>query len=170
MPRNLSRDSSDPVDAPDAPLGVGWVIVQGVLFVFFVIAMIGGERLDPFTGVVYVQSAGLLLALFGSIVSIWSVLQHGSRLSPFPKPVEGAVVIESGPYRFVRHPMYSGIIAFVLGASVAYMVPAAMLAAPAFLVFFMAKTGHEEQLMIDELPEYRRYRSEVPWRLIPKVM
>lgn len=169
MPENLSRHDSGS-NHRDSGRGVGWVVVQGALFVFFIIAMMAGERLEPFTGIVYVQSAGLLLALFGSFVSIWSVLQHGNRLSPFPKPVEDAVLIDSGPYRFVRHPMYSGIIAFVLGASIAYMVPAAMLAAPAFLVFFMAKTSHEEHMLADEVPGYRQYRSDVAWRLIPRVM
>lgn len=173
MPGNLSHNGSDSADPPtssESRLGVGWVIFQGVMFVFFIVAMVAGERVQSFTGMVYLQSAGLLLAIFGSGVSIWSVLQHGSRLSPFPKPVDGAVLIESGPYRFVRHPMYSGIIAFVLGASVAYMVPAAMLAAPAFLVFFMAKTGHEELLLADAVPGYRAYRSSVHWKLIPKVI
>jgi len=170
MPRNLSAGDSGSGSSSESGLGVGWVIVQGIIFVFFVIAMIAGDRVARFTGMVYVQSAGLLLALAGSAISIWSVVQHGRNLSPFPKPVEGAVVLEGGPYRFVRHPMYSGIIVFVLGSSIAYMVPAAMLAAPAFLVFFMAKTSHEEALLIEELPEYRKYRTAVPWRLIPKVM
>jgi protein-S-isoprenylcysteine O-methyltransferase Ste14 len=158
------------MDPSQSNVGVSWVVVQGIMFVFFVVAMIAGERLEPFTGMVYVQAAGLLLALFGSFISIWSAIQFGGRLSPFPKPVDGAVLIETGPYRFVRHPMYSGIIAFVLGASLAYMVPAAMLASPAFLVFFMAKTGHEEALLADAVPGYRAYRSSVHWKLIPKVI
>jgi protein-S-isoprenylcysteine O-methyltransferase Ste14 len=160
----------EPASHNEAGLGVGWVIAQGVLVVFFVVALIAGERLQGFDGIVYLQSAGLLIALFGSFVSIWTAVQHGSRLSPFPKPVEDAVLIETGPYRFVRHPMYSGIIAFVLGCSVAYLVPAAMLTAPAFFVFFLAKTGHEEQLLADAVPGYRAYRSTVHWKLIPRVV
>ncbi len=169
MPRNLSQPDSS--SSPDVEgLGVGWVVAQGVLFVFFVLAMIAGERLEPFTGLIYIQSAGLLIALFGSAVSLWSVLLHGGNLSPFPKPVEGAVLIESGPYRFVRHPMYSGIIAFVFGAAVAYATVAAVLAAPAFLVFFVAKSGHEETLLAKAVPGYKSYRSAVRWRLIPWVV
>lgn len=168
MPDNLSDMDSD--TPPSQSTGVWWVVAQGVVFVFFVITMIGGQRVEPFTGMVYVQSAGLLLALFGSIISIWSVLQHGRDLSAVPVPREGARLIDTGPYRFVRHPMYSGVIAFVLGAAVAYMVPAAMLAGPAFFVFFMAKSGREEELLVDHLPGYRQYRSDVRWRLIPKVI
>lgn len=169
MPKDIGQGDPD-AGTQEQRLGVGWVIAQGLLFVFFLVAMVGGDRLAEFAGLVYIQSAGLLLALFGSFLTIWSMLQHGSRLSPFPKPPDGAILIESGPYRYVRHPMYSGIIAFVLGSSVAYATPAAMLAAPAFLVFFMAKTGHEELLLADAVPGYRKYRSTVHWKLIPRVV
>lgn len=147
-----------------------WVVVQGLIFVSFLVALVAGQRVDPFTGMVYVQSAGLLLALVGAGISIRSLLQFGLTVSPFPTPREGSSLIDAGPYRYVRHPMYSGIIAFSFGAAVAYMVPAAMLAAPAFLVFFMAKTSHEEDLLIEHVPGYRQYRSRVRWRLIPKVI
>jgi protein-S-isoprenylcysteine O-methyltransferase Ste14 len=45
-----------------------------------------------------------------------------------------------------------------------------MLTAPAFFVFFLAKTGHEEQLLADAVPGYRAYRSTVHWKLIPRVV
>jgi protein-S-isoprenylcysteine O-methyltransferase Ste14 len=34
----------------------------------------------------------------------------------------------------------------------------------------MAKSGHEEALLVEEFPEYREYRSVVPYRLIPFVL
>jgi protein-S-isoprenylcysteine O-methyltransferase Ste14 len=119
---------------------------------------------------VYLRSAGLLIALLGSFVSIWALRSFGSRVSPFPKPVEGATLIERGPYRFVRHPMYSGIIAFTFGAGLAYASPAAMLSGPLFLVFFLAKTGREEEMLVESVAGYRAYRSRVHWRLIPWVI
>jgi protein-S-isoprenylcysteine O-methyltransferase Ste14 len=39
-----------------------------------------------------------------------------------------------------------------------------------FLVFFMAKTGREEEMLVATVPGYRGYRSDVAWRLIPFVM
>jgi len=154
----------------DQPRGVGWIVVQAGLFVFFVAALLSGETFDDFDGLIYLRSAGLLLALFGSFVSIWSVMQFGSALSPFPKPVEGATLIESGPYRFVRHPMYSGIILFTLGCGLAYANLAAALAGPMFFIFFLAKTGREEEMLVESVPGYGRYRSHVVWRLIPRIV
>lgn len=146
------------------------MVVQSALFIFFVVALFTGETIDDFEGLVYIQSAGLLLALFGAFVSGWSFLQHRSGVSPFPRPVEGAVLVDTGPYRYVRHPMYSGIIAFTLGAGVAFAVPAAALVSPAFVLFFMVKSGHEEEMLAASVPGYREYRSDVHWRLIPRVL
>lgn len=150
--------------------GVWWIVVQGVLFVFFIAALAFGETVDDFDGLVYIQSAGLLLGIFGAFLSVWSIIQHRSGVSPFPKPIEGAVLVDSGPYRYVRHPMYSGIIAFTLGAGVAFAIPSAALVSPAFLVFFMVKSSHEEEMLAESVPGYRQYRSAVHWRLIPKVL
>ncbi len=169
MPDNLSRNGSHPV-SHDQPLGVGWVIVQVILFVFFFVALLAGESMTEFAGLIYLRSAGLLLALVGSGISLWSVLEHRFRVSPFPRPVEGARLIESGPYRFVRHPMYSGIIAFTIGAGLAYANLAAAITGIMFFVFFMAKTGREEEMLVVAVPGYGGYRSAVPWRLIPKVV
>ena len=92
------------------------------------------------------------------------------RVSPFPKPVDGAQLVESWPYRYVRHPMYSGIVLFTLGVGLAYANPVVLLTSFTFLVFFMAKTGREEEMLVAGVPGYRAYRSAVHWRLIPFVM
>lgn len=162
----MERDEGD----RNQSRGTVWVIAQGVLFAFFVAALVVGRTMDDFGGLVYLRSAGILLALFGSFVSIWSLRQFGTKVSPFPRPVEGARLIETGPYRFVRHPMYSGIIGFTLGAGLAYAKPSAALTGLLFLVFFLAKTGREEELLVESVPGYRAYRSRVGWRLIPKVI
>jgi len=147
--------------------GVGWVAAQGALFVFFFTAVFAGESVSGFPGIVVVWILGVVLAIFGAAVSGWSVLLHGSRLSPFPFPVEGMKVIDSGPYRYVRHPMYSGIVLFTLGVGLAYGKPTVLLSSLTFLVFFVAKSGHEEEMMIKYMDGYRDYRSTVPWRIIP---
>jgi protein-S-isoprenylcysteine O-methyltransferase Ste14 len=167
MPKKPREKTKEPLPHPR---GTSWIVVQAVIFAFFIAALVMGERMDHFDGLIYLRSTGLLLALFGSFVSIWAVLQFGSQLTPFPKPVEGATLIDSGPYRFVRHPMYTGIIAFTLGCGLAYATVAAAMAGPIFLIFFAAKTTHEEEMLVEAVPGYRAYRSAVHWRLIPKVI
>ena len=164
MPDNLSQSDSN------MSLGVGWVIAQGVLFVFFFMALVAGDAVSGVPGLVVAQVIGLFVALGGALLSVWSLMQHGWRVSPFPKPVDGAQLVESGPYRYVRHPMYSGIVLFTLGVGLAYANPVVLLTSFTFLVFFMAKTGREEEMLVAGVPGYRAYRSAVHWRLIPFVM
>ena len=163
MPENLSDNDSDMTPR----LGVGWVIVQGVLIVMFLASVIFGEPVEDVPGLVFARIVGLIVGVAGAAISVWSAVYHGSSLTPFPRPVDGAQVIDQGPYRYVRHPMYSGIIVFTLGVGLAYANPVTLLSSLTFFVFFMAKTGHEEDMLVELVPGYRRYRSLVPWRLVP---
>lgn len=169
MPENLSQSDSnmDPVGPPDPGKGGAWVVGQGILIVLFLISVLAGDPVADVPGLVFAQIVGVLVAVAGAALSTWSALLHRGRLTPYPKPVEGMHLIEDGPYRYVRHPIYSGIIAFSLGVGLAYANPVTMLSSVAFTVFFMAKSGHEEVLAVDAIPGYRQYRSDVPWRLIP---
>ncbi len=150
--------------------GVGWVAAQGVLFAFFLTSILFGEPVDEIPGLIFAQIVGVIIGAGGAGVSLWALLQHGWNVSPFPRPAEGALLVDSGPYRYVRHPMYSGIVAFTLGVGLAYANPVAMLSSVTFLVFFMAKTGREEEMLVDTVDGYRAYRSRVPWSLIPFVV
>ena len=163
MPENMSHNDSTMTDSR----GVSWVVAQGVLFVLFLIAVFAGEAVSGVPGLVFVWIIGVAVAVAGSALTVWAVVLHGSRLSPFPFPVDGAPVIDSGPYRYVRHPMYSGIVLFTLGVGLGYGKPIVLLSSLTFLVFFVAKSGHEEDMMVTHMDGYREYRSRVPWRIIP---
>lgn len=167
MPENLSQDDSDTLDSGR---GGWWVVGQVLLFVLFIASVVFGEPVAESPGLVFAQISGVVVAIFGAAISVWAFRYHGANLTPFPKPSDGMDLIEDGPYRYVRHPMYSGIIAFTLGVGLAYANPVTMLSSVAFAVFFMAKSGHEEDMLVDEVPGYTNYRSAVPWRIIPFVM
>jgi protein-S-isoprenylcysteine O-methyltransferase Ste14 len=167
MPENLSQGDSHPSNPTPSSRGTAWVIGQGVLFLLFFISVLAGGAAPDIPGIVFAQVVGVLVAVGGAVLSGWSAIYHGWALSPFPKPNDGQQLIDQGPYRYVRHPMYSGIIAFTLGVGLAYANPVTLLSSLAFTVFFMAKSGHEEDLLVAEIPGYRQYRSAVPWRLIP---
>jgi protein-S-isoprenylcysteine O-methyltransferase Ste14 len=150
--------------------GGSWVLGQALLFVLFIVSVVAGGGAPDVPGIVFAQIVGVAAALGGAAISVWAFRYHGADLTPFPRPLEGQQLIVDGPYRYVRHPMYSGIIAFTLGVGLAYANAATLLSSLAFVVFFMAKSGHEEEMLVAEVPGYRAYRSSVPWRLIPFVM
>jgi protein-S-isoprenylcysteine O-methyltransferase Ste14 len=82
---------------------------------------------------------------------------------------EGQFVVKTGPYGFVRHPMYSAsllmwlCIPLVLG-SVWALVPAGIRAA-----LIVARTVLEDRMLQQELSGYQEYTREVRFRLIPGV-
>ena len=81
----------------------------------------------------------------------------------------GHAVCRSGPYRFVRHPMYAGVIlAFLcfplsLGSLYAY-IPISLIA-----ILFILRTSLEDRMLRNELPGYKEYARDVRFRLLPGV-
>jgi protein-S-isoprenylcysteine O-methyltransferase Ste14 len=81
----------------------------------------------------------------------------------------GHTVCTTGPYRVVRHPMYTGVILFFLcfplslGSLYSY-IPAALIA-----VLFVIRTALEDKTLKAELPGYAEYAAKVRFRLVPGV-
>ncbi len=166
MPETPNR-----IDGPPAgQRGTAWVVVQGVLFVVFFGVFLLSDPVAEFSGLVLVRIAGVLVAVAGSGLSVWAVRLHGPELSPYPAPVLGTTVITTGVYRIVRHPMYGGIVLFSLGTSLAYAKPWVLLTSLLFLVFFTAKSHHEEKLLVEFFDGYEAYRTTVRWRIIPFIV
>ena len=81
----------------------------------------------------------------------------------------GHQVVSSGPYRFVRHPGYSG---WGLG----YLVTPPLLgslwgliAAGSICIAFVIRTAMEDRTLQEELPGYQEYAQRVRFRLIPGI-
>ena len=81
----------------------------------------------------------------------------------------GHQVISTGPYAFVRHPMYSGTILYFLGIALLLGSWYAVGIAVALVALFGLRAVWEEQTLIDELPGYAAYAKRVRYRLIPGI-
>lgn len=81
----------------------------------------------------------------------------------------GHTVCTTGPYKFVRHPMYVGVILimicfpFSLG-SLYTLIPAAII-----IILFFFRTALEDKTLREELPGYIEYAQKVRYRLIPGI-
>ncbi len=126
--------------------------------------MIGHGSVTPWgpavsvVGVVAIVVAGGLAGR-----GIWDLR---SGLSPFPRPIAGAPLIESGAYRLIRHPIYSGL---VLGAIGWGLVTGSVLTigAAGLLFILLAAKSHREELWLAAIhPGYGAYRRRTK-RLIP---
>lgn len=129
---------------------MSWVIVQLVLLIIF--ALLPGSAM-------FWTSPGLGCIAIGTLVIAWSSLRLGRSLTPFPTPVPGGRFTGTGPYRFVRHPMYLGVFLIAAGfADATHSVPRAALAV-VLAVFFDAKARHEERALRDRYPAYASYAN-----------
>ncbi|ONB74717.1 methyltransferase family protein [Burkholderia pseudomallei] len=78
-------------------------------------------------------------------------------------------VISSGPYRFVRHPMYSGAMVIFFGSPIAAQSTWAWPFAAVLAVGVVARLVDEERYLSAHLDGYRAYCERVRWRLVPHV-
>lgn len=114
--------------------------------------------------------AGLVLALVGAALAFVAARRLGPGLTPTPEPREDAELVETGPYALARHPIYGGVILFVLGTAMILDSLAGSLLAIGLGGFFYVKSEYEERRLLLRYPQYHAYRERVPRRLIPFVI
>jgi protein-S-isoprenylcysteine O-methyltransferase Ste14 len=107
-----------------------------------------------------IQKIGLFVSVWGLLILSLALLQLNKNLSPFPTPKNSAVLIQLGLYKWVRHPIYSGIIFMLMGYAV-YQTSIYKLCITGILMFlFHIKTNYEEQQLTKKFPEYVAYKRK----------
>ncbi len=109
----------------------------------------------------------LLIAL--CMVGAWLVFRTNSYAAPQVRiqAERGQTVVTTGPYRFVRHPMYAAAILYFLGVPLLLGSLWALLPVPLFVAAFAGRVIGEERLLLQALPGYDAYRHKVRFRLVP---
>ncbi|HUO20272.1 MAG TPA: isoprenylcysteine carboxylmethyltransferase family protein [Steroidobacteraceae bacterium] len=124
-----------------------------------------GTRLWPRSFLVY--CIGLLILLAGLAFAVWARMHLGRNWSGAVTVKEGHELIRTGPYRFVRHPIYTGILTAVIGTAVCSGTLRAVLGFALIASALAYKLRKEEAFMREVFPgQYDTYRAEVP-ALIP---
>lgn len=152
------------------PRGEGWVAIQLVLFT--IIAAAGLRELaghgpvspwGPAATLVGIAAIGL-----GGVVAARGVWDLRAGLSPFPRPMAGAPLVESGAYRLIRHPIYSGLVLGAIGWGLVTGSIVVLGAAGLLFLLFAAKSSREEAWLVAAHPGYAAYQRRTK-RLIPWV-
>ncbi len=149
-----------------ADSGRYWVVAQMAIIVGILLALVGTGSL-PEGDVPAHRMVGVLLLTAGGFFTVVSARVLGSALIPLPQPAPGASMVEDGTYRWVRHPIYSGISLMFIGLSLAFSSALAALLSLGLFGFYWAKAGYEERLLRITYPEYSAYLRRVPKRMIP---
>jgi protein-S-isoprenylcysteine O-methyltransferase Ste14 len=112
--------------------------------------------------------AGLALIGMGTYL-VWLSLKANSYAAPVVKiqKARGHLVASTGPYAYIRHPMYAGAILFIAGVPL-WLGSWWGLAAGIFLVLIIAvRAVFEERALAAELKGYADYAARVRYRLVP---
>lgn len=114
------------------------------------------------------SAAAFALCLLGLLLTSWAMLANRFFSATVRIQEErGHVVVDGGPYRYIRHPGYAGALLFSLATPVALgswlaLIPAALITLAGF-----ARTALEDRTLCRELHGYQHYTSRVRYRLVP---
>ena len=136
---------------------VAWFVVMGI-----------DRRLHPSEAFFVLQALGLAMYLLSMVCIMW-VFRENSFAAPLVKvqAERGHHVISTGPYAWVRHPMYSSSMLFFIGVPLLLGSWWGVAMVPLFVVLFAIRMRIEERTLIAGLPGYADYRAHVRYRLVP---
>ena len=110
---------------------------------------------------------GALFGLVGLVGMAWSARSLGAGLTAVPEPAPGGAMIVSGPYRWVRHPMYTSVFLLFAGAALFLGSMSALALSVLLLAYFWLKSRYEERQLRIAYSGYRSYRRRVRSRFVP---
>lgn len=137
------------------------------IFVYLFTSLIDTFKL-PFPA--WVRWSGAVIIFTGDLLFVWSHRALGKNWSPLLEIRKGHTLVTSGPYKFIRDPMYAAIFIIGIGISLlssnwivalSYMLPV--------ICMYLVRISDEEKMMIEQFgDEYRMYMKKTG-RLIPKL-
>jgi protein-S-isoprenylcysteine O-methyltransferase Ste14 len=118
----------------------------------------------------WLQAVGAV-ALLGSFALLFLTFRENSYLSPVVRIQDdrGHRVVATGPYHYVRHPMYAAILVFVVGTSLLLGAWLGLLVGALFMIVLGRRATLEESALRAHLPGYAAYMVRVRYRLIPYI-
>ena len=140
-------------------------MIQFALMAAIVVAGVVGPNWPGGRAVVVI---GVVVALAGAWVAASAARALGRDLTPFPRPSRGATLVERGPYRVVRHPVYSGGILSFVGVSLV-LSPVALAVTVVLAIVWALKVQVEEKFLRAAYTGSADYCARTPARLVPFV-
>jgi protein-S-isoprenylcysteine O-methyltransferase Ste14 len=163
----LRKKPPSPPDQKREPGSLFGVALQGVSY-----GIVWGVHREAFTPIASgsepIAIAASVLAIAAAISSVWLIMMAvktlGKEWSLTARLVEGHKLATSGPYAYVRHPIYTGMLGMLVATGLAISHWAALLAA--LVIFFIGtiiRVRSEEKLLRDAFGEqFENYAQRVP--------
>lgn len=146
------------------------IIYTVMLFVVFAVAGLDAGRFGWSVMPIALQVVGLIGLMLAMAVTYWAMATN-----PFLSTIvriqddRGHYVVTSGPYRYVRHPMYAMMFLMWPGTALALGSWLALIPAAVIVIVFVIRTVLEDRTLQAELPGYAEYAQRTRYRLLPGV-
>jgi len=139
-----------------------FVAVQVLLFIAIVLTPRGEDWPRP----EWLDVAAIGCIALGVTSGLWAMVCLGRGLTPSPMPNGAVGLVTRGPYRWVRHPMYTAVILIVAGVAARSGSVVMLAETVALAVLFNLKARWEERRLTETFPGYPAYR-DVTGRFLP---
>jgi protein-S-isoprenylcysteine O-methyltransferase Ste14 len=151
-----------------------WDKVIGIIYMILLIAIYAIAGLDKRFSwsnlALWVMILGGIGFILSMAITFWVMISN-KFLSTFVRIQDdrGHKTITSGPYRFVRHPMYLGVMIMSLAMPLLLGSWWALMPGLLNIILFVIRTSLEDRTLLQELPGYPEYAKEVHYRLLPGI-
>lgn len=136
-----------------------WVLIQ-FTSLSVLIATTPFSKAEPVSG---------LFIVSGIILGIWALaVMRRSRFRILPEPYADAILVTRGPYRYIRHPMYSALILLSMGLLLIHLNSIRLLMAGLLFLVLHLKISREEHLLRRKFSSYSEY-CRTTKRLFPLI-
>ena len=148
--------------------GAWYVVVQGILIGLILFGPQGSPLIssEPLTTIL--QSCGIAIGLLACLIMVIAAITLGTNLTPLPHPKDDSVLIQTGLYQYIRHPIYFGVLLAALGWLLIF--PGLYILAYSICLFllFDIKARREEVWLAERFSSYKDYQARVK-KLIPGI-
>lgn len=126
------------------------------------------DRIGTYKNSGILEALGILLMVLGIGGYIYSILflRHNWAISAAIK--EKQTIVKEGPYKYIRHPMYSFMLIVVFGSGLLVSNYLILLYTPVIAILYYLRARKEEDLLKEAFPEYNNYIKETKM-LIPGI-
>jgi protein-S-isoprenylcysteine O-methyltransferase Ste14 len=132
------------------------------------VALIVSWFFPPYIKGVAPQIIGYVLLAAGVLLLVSARRAMGPSFTVMPKPRAGGELITTGPFQFVRNPIYLAVLLCLAGGSLLHSWTGLALTG-VLAVVWAAKARVEERYLAAQFPEYTEYAARVRYRLVPFV-
>jgi protein-S-isoprenylcysteine O-methyltransferase Ste14 len=147
-----------------------WLIVIGIIAAFFLPPLEYLFSPPVIPRAEWLQVTGLILIALGSALFVWARRTLGKFYSGHVSVVAGQLLVQSGPYRFIRHPAYAGYFLISLGLALGY---SSLLGFAAIILLLLPVTMYrlhlEDKFLAEHFGEEFKQYAAATKRLLPFV-